>query len=262
MRNNTLKDFLDEQVAIYNRPDFIPNDPISIPHRFSKRQDIEIAGFIAATFSWGNRRTIINKSNEFLQLMDDAPHAFLLNHQEKDLKRFLSFTHRTFQPTDALYFIEILRQHYRLHDSLEELFITKNPSMEARLKHFEERFFSLENAPARTRKHVPSPARKSTCKRLCMYLRWMVRRDDKGVDFGLWKRISPADLICPIDVHVSTVARQVGLLQRKQNDWPAAVELTDNLRKMDGADPVKYDFALFSLGVSQRLLPDVADFSV
>jgi uncharacterized protein (TIGR02757 family) len=261
MRSKDLKAFLEEQVARYNQPDFIPNDPISIPHQFTKKQDIEIAGFIAAVFSWGNRRTIVNKSNAFLGLMDNSPHDFILNHGETDLKRFLSFTHRTFQPTDALYFIEILSRHYRLHDSLEELFITTEPNMEVRLNQFAERFFSLENAPNRTRKHVPSPARKSTCKRINMFLRWMVRQDDRGVDFGLWKQIAPAELVCPIDVHVSSVARSIGLLHRKQNDWQAAVELTENLRKMDAEDPVKYDFALFGMGVN-GYFSDVRHFSI
>jgi uncharacterized protein (TIGR02757 family) len=261
MRSNNLKAFLDQQVNTYNQPDFIPNDPISIPHRYSKPQDIEIAGFIAAVFSWGNRRTIITKSTEFLALMDDAPHDFLLNHQEKDLKRFLTFKHRTFQPIDALYFIAFLSHHYRSSDSLEDLFVTNDPRMEARLNHFSASFFSLADAPDRTKKHIPCPARKSTCKRLNMYLRWMVRHDDRSVDFGLWKRISPSELICPIDVHVSTIARQLGLLERNQNDWQAAIELTENLKKLDLSDPVKYDFALFGMGVSGHL-SGVADFSI
>lgn len=255
MRSKDLKDYLDEQVKRYNRPDFIPLDPVSIPHRFSKVQDIEIAGFFAAVFSWGNRRTIINKSTEFLQLMDNAPHDFLLHHRDSDLKTFLTFKHRTFQPTDALYFIAFLSYHYRTHASLEELFLAESSSMEARLNQFEARFFALPDAPARTRKHVPSPARKSTCKRLNMFLRWMVRQDTCGVDFGIWERISPADLICPIDVHVSHVARHFGLLHRKQNDWMAAVELTENLKRLNATDPVKYDFALFGLGVN-RAMPE------
>ncbi len=261
MKSKNLKGFLDEQVARYNQPDFIPNDPISIPHRFSKQQDIEIAGFIAAIFSWGNRQTIINKSTEFLGLMDNAPHDFLLNHQESHLKRFLTFKHRTFQPTDALYFIEFLSHQYRTSGSLEDLFVTNDPRMEARLNHFAASFFAMADAPDRTRKHIPCPARKSTCKRINMYLRWMVRNDDKGVDFGLWKRISPTDLICPIDVHVSTVARTFGLLTRKQNDWLAAIQLTENLRKMDPDDPVKYDFALFGMGVNGHFA-DIGHFSV
>jgi uncharacterized protein (TIGR02757 family) len=250
MKSNELRSFLDQQVAIYNQPDFISDDPVSIPHQFSKRQDIEIAGFIAAVFSWGNRRTIINKSNEFLTLIDRAPHDFLINHTESDLKRLERFTHRTFQPTDALYFIEFLSHHYRQHNSLETAFSTELPSMEHRLIHFHDQFFGLDHVPNRTRKHVPSPVRKSTCKRLNMFLRWMVRRDNKGVDFGIWSTIEPSELMCPIDVHVSHVARGLGLLHRKQNDWLAVVELTANLKKLDAEDPVKYDYALFGLGVT------------
>lgn len=253
MKIDELREYLDEQVAHFNQPNFIPNDPISVPHQFDKKQDIEIAGFMAAVFSWGNRQTIINKSNEWLSLMDNVPHEFLLNHQESDLKRFLTFKHRTFQPSDALYFIEFLSHHYRENDSLESAFHSDQQGMEQRLINFNSRFFSLEYAPARTRKHVPSPDRKSTCKRLNMFLRWMVRKDENGVDFGLWRSISPSELLCPIDVHVSSIARKLGLLKRSQNDWLAVTELTENLRKFDPNDPVKYDFALFGLGVSGQL---------
>ena len=252
MRIDRIKEILDPEVDKFNQPDFIASDPITIPHQFSKKQDIEIAGFIAAVFAWGNRTTIIRKSNEFLDLMDRSPHEFLLTHRDSDLKPFLKFVHRTFQPTDALYFLDMLSRHYRQSSSLEDLFLSAGP-MENMLSVFHHRFFDAEHAPQRTRKHIPTPQRKSTCKRLNMFLRWMVRKDDKGVDFGLWNNLSPADLICPIDVHVSNVSRKLGLLRRPQNDWQAAVELTDYLKKLDAEDPVKYDFALFGIGVSGRL---------
>ena len=253
MKIDELRNHLNELVARYNQPNFIPNDPISIPHLYRKKEDIEIAGFIAAVFSWGNRQTIINKSKEFLSLMDNSPHDFLINHQGSDLKPFSAFKHRTFQPTDALYFIEFISSHYKAHDSLESVFHADKPGMEHRLINFNKNFFSLECAPNRTRKHVPTPERKSTCKRLNMFLRWMVRRDQNGVDFGIWHSISPSELLCPIDIHVSTVARKFGLLKRSVDDWKAVMELTDNLRKLDAEDPVKYDFALFGLGVTRDL---------
>ena len=253
MKIDELRKHLDGLVVHFNQPNFIYNDPISIPHLFQKQEDIEIAGFIAAVFSWGNRQTIINKSKEFLQLMDNSPHDFLINHEEKDLKPFSAFKHRTFQPSDALYFIEFLRSHYKENVSLESAFYADKPNMEQRLINFNTSFFGLEYAPDRTRKHVPTPERKSTCKRLNMFLRWMVREDSNGVDFGIWKSISPSELLCPIDVHVSTVAREFGLLTRSINDWKAVIELTDNLRRLDAQDPVKYDFALFGLGVTRNL---------
>ncbi|MEQ8881180.1 MAG: TIGR02757 family protein [Cyclobacteriaceae bacterium] len=249
-----LKAFLDDLVAKYNQPDFIPNDPISIPRRYSKSQDIEITGFVAAMLAWGQRKTIINKCTEFFAYMDHAPHDFILNHSEDDLKPFLQFKHRTFNPTDALYFISFFQWHYHQYSTLEEAFITPdpNPDMSARLTHFFHHFFSLPDHPTRTYKHIPSPIRNSACKRMNMFLRWMVRKDDSGVDFGLWSKISPAELICPCDLHVDRVARRLGLITRKQTDWKTAMELTENLRKMDPNDPVKYDFALFGLGIEER----------
>ena|SRR5690606_6294627 len=242
---------LEEKVAQYNRIDFIEHDPICIPHAFSKQQDIEIAGLFAAVLAWGQRVTIIRKCKELLAMMDNAPHDFILNHSEHELNRFLVFKHRTFNATDTLYFIEFLKFFYRNNDSLEHAFkmdLTEK-TIEQGLIHFQQTFFGLPEAPHRTRKHIPTPERKSTCKRLSMYLRWMVRSDNKGVDFGLWKNIKPSQLICPCDVHVDRVARELNLIQRKQTDWQTALELTDNLRKFDPADPVKYDFALFGMGV-------------
>ena len=251
-----LKDFLDKKVEEYNRPAFILPDPISVPHRFNKKQDIEIAAFFAAVFAWGNRTTIINKATELMRLMDNAPHDFVTGHSETSLQRFLRFKHRTFNTTDLLYFLLFLKHHYTNNASLETAF-TKgmkktDGTVENGLRHFHDYFFSLEDAPVRTKKHIATPARSSTCKRLCMFLRWMVRRDNCGVDFGLWKAIQPSQLICPIDVHVARVARNVGLVERKQTDWLTALQLTEQLKEFDATDPVKYDFALFSLGVNEK----------
>ncbi len=280
-----LQDFLEKKVLEYNHPSFIMKDPVSIPHRYKIKQDIEIAGLFASIFAWGNRTTIISKSLELMKGMDDAPFDFIKNHGTTDLKRFLQFRHRTFNSTDLLYFIRFLKSHYRQNNSLESAFLPGdvtgikinrinttilNP---AKSKHaspsnaeiyadnefarkalsiFYRRFFSLKNAPERTQKHIASPDKNSTCKRLNMYLRWMVRQDNNGVDFGIWKKISAADLICPVDLHVARVARGFGLITRKQTDWQTAMELTVALREMDKTDPVKYDFALFGLGVTEK----------
>lgn len=274
---NELKYFLDSKVAQYNRPDFIANDPVCIPHLFSKKQDIEIMGFWAATLAWGQRVTIINKCRELITLMDGAPYDFIINHQEPDLKKLLHFKHRTFNDIDTLYFIAFFRYHYSHNESLESAFVPPpsplkgehlNPfvissnsektsasdelPIERYLNHFRSYFFSLPDYPHRTKKHVSSPAQKSTCKRLNMLLRWMVRKDSCGVDFGIWDRIKPADLIMPCDLHVDRVARKLQLITRKQTDWQTAVELTERLREFDPADPVKYDFALFGLGIEEK----------
>ena len=268
-----IHQLLDQKVKQYNHIEFIEKDPICIPHLFTKQQDIEIAGFFAAIFAWGNRTTIINKSKELLERMDNAPFAFCTEHQDKDLKKLLGFAHRTFNDTDLLYCIEFFKQHYSKNESLESAFFktarlssrsldktntksidSKNKinSVEKALTHFQDYFFSLEDAPARTKKHISSPVSGSTCKRLNMYLRWMVRKDKQGVDFGIWKKISPADLIMPIDVHVARVSRGLGIVKRTQTDWQTAIELTNYCRTLDPKDPVKYDFALFSLGVIEK----------
>ena len=251
-----LVDFFNEKVKQYNQVSFIAADPVCIPHLFRKKQDIEIAGFFTAIFSWGNRTTIINKSKELMQLMHNAPHDFCLHHTDNDLKKLLFFKHRTFNTTDLLYFIEFLNFHYSKNESLESAFTKgmnkKDETVENGLNGFYHYFFSLPDIPQRTRKHIASPEKNSSCKRLNMFLRWMVRRDDKGVDFGIWKNISPAQLICPVDVHVARVAGQLNILHRKPIDWQAALELTDYLRILDKADPVKYDFALFGTGVMEN----------
>ena len=258
MKHNDLlaiKALLDDRVAKYNQPAFIPNDPVSIPHRFSKKQDIEISGFFAAILAWGQRKTIINNCLKLMDLMDNAPHDFVLHHQDHDLPRFLGFKHRTFNDTDLLYLLHFFQQYYRQHDSLETAFTGEGNSyitQKERLVHFHQLVFSLEDAPQRTRKHIATPARKSACKRLNMYLRWMVRKDGNGVDFGLWNTMKMADLICPCDVHVERVARRLGLITRNRMDWETAEELTNHLRAFDPADPVKYDYALFGLGVEEK----------
>ena len=251
-----LIEFLDRKVEQFDQPEFIATDPISVPHRFSGTQDREIAGFFAAIFSWGIRNTIINKSNELMRLMDDSPYDFCVHHSEKDRKNLVHFKHRTFNSTDLFYFLDFLQHHYTHHQSLESAFvsgITKNDNnIENGLKAFYNYFFSLEHVPARTFKHISTPARKSTCKRLNMYLRWMVRKDKHGVDFGIWKKILPAQLIIPVDVHVARVSRSLGLISRKQTDWLTAIALTETLKQLDPEDPVKYDFALFALGAHER----------
>ena len=256
MQKEKLKDFFDRKVNEYNQPSFIPDDPICIPHLFTKKQDIEIAAFFASIFAWGNRKTIIQKSRELMQLMDMAPHQFCLQSNKNELKRLMAFKHRTFNITDLLYFIEFFRFHYRRASSLETAFTRElkqsDVTTEEGLNGFYHYFFSLEHIPSRTKKHIASPEKKSTCKRLNMFLRWMVRNDGRGVDFGIWKDISTRQLICPVDVHVTRVARKLCLVKRKQIDWLSAVELTDYLKQLDPEDPVKYDFALFGLGVMEK----------
>jgi uncharacterized protein (TIGR02757 family) len=259
MQRAKLKDFLDTKVETYNRTTFIEDDPISIPHRFTRVPDIEISAFFAAIFAWGNRKIIIRKTSELMALMDNAPYAFITGHQPSDLKRLMDFRHRTFNTTDLLYFIEFFAQFYARHTSLEEAFLhgyrpggATGVALEPALNGFYRTFFALEYVPARTRKHIASPEKNASCKRLNMFLRWMVRGDGKGVDFGLWRRLSSADLVCPIDLHVARVARRLGLLQRSIVDWKAALELTGTLREFDPEDPVKYDFALFGLGAMEN----------
>lgn len=251
-----LAAFLNKKVKKYNRPDFVAADPVCIPHRFTLKQDIEIAGFFSAIFAWGNRTTIINKSSELMALMNNAPYDFCMNHTDDDLKKLLSFKHRTFNTTDLLYFIQFFHMHYSCNDSLETAF-TKwmkrgDANVENALNGFYQYFFSLPDVPLRTLKHIASPDKKSACKRINMYLRWMVRKDNCGVDFGIWKNISPAQLVIPLDVHVARVARHFNLLARQQTDWLAAVELTQQMKQLNKKDPASYDFALFALGVLEK----------
>ncbi|MCC6634173.1 MAG: TIGR02757 family protein [Chitinophagaceae bacterium] len=247
-----LKKFLDKKANQYNQPSFISTDPICIPHLFKQQQDIEIAGFFAAIFAWGNRKIIINKSKELMQLMQMKPYHFILQHNNNDLKKLLHFKHRTFNATDLLYCIAFLKHHYTYHKSLETAFTQWGNTVEEMLIGFHQYFFSLPDYPERTKKHIATPAKNATCKRLNMFLRWMVRRDNNGVDFGLWKNISMAQLICPVDVHVARVAIKLNLIKNKPANWKTAIELTLYLKTLNSKDPVKYDFALFGLGIMEK----------
>ena len=255
MKLSELKSFLDEKSDKYNRKGFIENDPISIPHQFTKKQDIEISGLFAAVLAWGQRKTIINKCLELMDRMGGEPHRFVTESSDSDLKSLLGFKHRTFNDTDLLYFIEFLKSVYANHNSLEDAFVQKQlegDNTGPALQNFYNVFISSENFPKRTGKHIQSPERKSACKRMSMFLRWMVRDDDRGVDFGIWNKISPSQLICPCDLHVDRVARKLRMISRKQTDWLTALELTAKLREMNPEDPVVYDFALFGLGIEEK----------
>ncbi len=247
-----LKTLLDEQLLRYNQQSFIADDPISVPHRFNLKQDKEIAGFFAAIFAWGQRRTIIHKTNALMTIMDNAPYDFILHHRAKDLKCLMGFIHRTFNDTDLLYFVERLKNHYEEFESLEEAFcLNQREGMYERLKHFHQYFFAIDY-PERTKKHIATPERNSACKRLNMYLRWMVRSDDAGVDFGLWKRIRMNELIIPLDTHTLFVANHLHLVQDKKANWQSAEAVTALFRSWCPEDPVKYDYALFGLGLNRN----------
>lgn len=253
LSQSEIKEFLDEKVIQYNTPKFIESDPIQIPHLFSKKEDIEIAGFLTATIAWGNRKSILNNSEKLMKLMDMSPYDFVLNHQDSDLDNLEGFVHRTFNSKDLQYFIKSLNNIYRNHKGLEQIFTegSETSSLQPAIHNFKSVFFELPHEK-RTEKHVSDPLKNSAAKRINMFLRWMVRDDRTGVDFGLWKNLSPAQLSCPLDVHSGNVARKLGLLKRKMNDAKALAELDHNLRKMDPQDPVKYDFALFGLGVFEK----------
>lgn len=254
MNKVALKRLLEEWYHKTNQRVFISDDPISIPHRFKTKQDIEIAGFFAAIMAWGNRTTIINKCTKLIDLMDNSPYQFILNASDRDMKRFEGFAHRTLNDTDILYLIAFLQKWYQQHDSLETAFTAtlgvNDETVEQALVGFYNAVFSIQPISIRTQKHIASPLKKSACKRLNMYLRWMVRQDGSGVDFGIWDSIKPSQLICPLDVHVQRVALKLGLLERKQSDWTAAVQLTESLKDFSSKDPVKYDYALFGMGLS------------
>ena len=251
----SIYQWLEDQASRYNHPSFITDDPISVPHRFTRLQDIEIAGLLTAIMAWGQRKTIISNANRLMQMMDDAPYDFIRHHQDTDRKRFESFCHRTLQSDDILYLVTVLQDYYRKEMSLEAAFAgpmgVDDADVYAGLEGFHNMMFDQPWVLERTRKHIATPVRKSSCKRLNMFLRWMVRGDDRGVDFGLWKKITPAQLVIPLDVHVGNVARRLGLLKRETNDWQAAKELTECLKQFDPADPVRYDFALFGAGIHQ-----------
>jgi uncharacterized protein (TIGR02757 family) len=250
MNQSELKYFLDNKVALYNNLKFIESDPIQIPHLYSLKEDIEISGFLAATISWGNRKMIIQNSQKMMQIMGNSPFDFVMSHNENNLKKLENFVHRTFNNIDFSTFIYALQNIYLNHGGLETVFSKnqENDSLQKSISEFKKIFFEINHEP-RTQKHVSDPINNSAAKRINMFLRWMVRNDNYGVDFGIWKSISPSKLSCPLDVHSGNVARKLGLLTRKQNDGKALCELDNFLRNLDRNDPVKYDFALFGLGV-------------
>ncbi|WP_430812128.1 MULTISPECIES: TIGR02757 family protein [unclassified Carboxylicivirga] len=250
MTLDEIKDFLDEKVEKYNTPDFITDDPISIPHRFSLKEDIEIAGFLASTIAWGKRSMIIKSANTIMSIMGDSPYDFVMEHSEDDLAKIEGSIHRTFNSIDLRFFVASLRNIYANHGGLEAVFskYAAHDSLLYAIHKFKSVFFEIPHE-RRTIKHIGDPLAGSAAKKINMFLRWMIRDDSRGVDFGIWKEISPSILSCPLDVHSGNVARKLGLLKRKQNDAKALVELDACLRKLDAADPVKYDFALFGLGV-------------
>lgn len=253
MKKSELKSFLDFKVEQYNTPEFIDTDPIQIPHQFSKKEDIEIAGFLTATIAWGNRKSILKNANRLLDMLARSPYDFVMNHKENDLENLRSFVHRTFNESDLIYFISALKNIYLNHGGLETVF-TKNAqkdSLQPAIHEFKKVFFELPHLP-RTQKHVSDPFKNSAAKRINMFLRWMVRNDHTGVDFGLWEKLESCQLSCPLDVHSGNVSRKLNLLERKQNDAKAVKELDASLRKLDPQDPVKYDFALFGLGVFEK----------
>ena len=253
MNKTELKEFLDAKVIQYNHPEFLESDPIQIPHLFTLKEDVEISGFLTATIAWGNRKSIISNAHKMMELMDHAPYDFIKNHQEDDLDKLQNFVHRTFNGVDLVYFVKSLQNIYQYRGGLEDVFTSNldKKSIQPAISKFKEVFFEIPH-PKRTSKHISDPIKGSAAKRINMYLRWMVRDNTTGVDFGLWKDIPPSILSCPLDVHSGNVARKLGLLKRKQNDAKALAELDRSLRKLDPKDPVKYDFALFGLGVFEK----------
>lgn len=253
MTKSELKEFLDEKVLQYNNPKFIESDPIQIPHKFSIKEDIEISGFLTSTIAWGNRKMIISNANKMMELMGSSPHDFIMNHREHHLNNFEGFVHRTFNGLDFSFFIKALNHIYTNHHGLENIFqiYSSQNSLQPAIHELKKIFFEIDHLK-RTEKHVSDPMKGSAAKRINMFLRWMVRNDNTGVDFGIWKNLSPSQLSCPLDVHSGNVARKLGLVTRKQNDAKALMELDSSLREMDSNDPVKYDFALFGLGVFEK----------
>jgi uncharacterized protein (TIGR02757 family) len=250
-----IKLFLDQKADFYNKPAFIKDDPISVPHQFNSKEDIEISAFLAATLAWGNRKSIIRNAKNLIDLMDNSPYDFIRNFDESDLVRFSGFVHRTFNSDDCIFFLVSLKNIYQNHGGLEKAFSPPEglpgEYVYNAILHFRKIFLDTEHL-ARTEKHISDPQKKSSAKRLNMFLRWMVRKDNQGVDFGIWNSMNARDLICPLDVHTGNTARKLGFLTRNANDWKSALELTSKLRLFDPEDPVKYDFALFGMGVFEK----------
>lgn len=253
LKQDELKSFLDDKVLLYNHPKFIASDPIQIPHLFDKKEDIEIAAFLTATIAWGNRKSIINNAHKMMELLHNAPYDFVLNHNKQDLEPLKNFVHRTFNGNDFIQFIKSLQHIYNTHGGLEAAFAqhAQESSMQQAIHQFKLKFFEIQHLN-RTTKHISDPLKNSAAKRINMFLRWMVRNDGAGVDLGTWASMKSSQLSCPLDVHSGNVARKLGLLKRAQNDAKALAELDANLRKLDPLDPVKYDFALFGLGVFEH----------
>ena len=253
MNPSELKDFLDLKVEEYNNPKFIESDPIQIPHQFTVKEDIEVAGFLTSIIAWGKRKMIINNANKMMNLMGNSPYDFVMDHKKRHLEKIQGSIHRTFNATDFQFFIQSLQNIYKNHNGLESVFAkyAQKETLQPAIHEFKKIFFEIDH-PGRTQKHISDPLKNSAAKRINMYLRWMVRNDHAGVDFGIWKSLSPSQLSCPLDVHSGNVARKLALVHRKQNDGKALFELDSNLRKLDPKDPVKYDFALFGLGVFEQ----------
>ncbi|PKV51503.1 uncharacterized protein (TIGR02757 family) [Aquimarina sp. MAR_2010_214] len=248
-----LKNFLDEKAFYYEQPKFIETDPVQIPHLYTQKEDIEISGFLTATISWGNRKSILTNSHKLMSLLGNSPYDFIMNHTEENLEGFDNFVHRTFNSTDLSYFITALQHMYTTYNDMETFFKLheEGDNFQTAIHNFKKEFFSLPHLP-RTEKHISDPYKNSAAKRINMFLRWMVRDTSAGVDLGIWSSLSPAQLSCPLDVHSGNVARKLGLLRRKQNDGKALLELDTKLRSLDPIDPVKYDYALFGLGVFEK----------
>jgi uncharacterized protein (TIGR02757 family) len=251
MKSNELKDFLDAKVKLYLNADFINDDPISIPHQFSKKEDVEIAAFLTATIAWGRRPMIMKNARKMLEIMDNSPHDFILNAKQTELQKSLDFCHRTFQGVDFNTFLYALKNIYQNHNGLESCFYTQKEDMSGGISNFKKIFFSIDHLK-RTEKHISDPLKGSASKRLVMFLRWMVRTNKEGVDFGLWKTLNSSQLSCPLDVHTANAGRKLGLITRKANDWKTVKELDTHLRYFCKEDPAKYDFALFGLGVYEN----------
>lgn len=252
MRKEELKDLLDTLAERYNNSSFIAEDPISIPHQFSTKEDIEISGFLVATIAWGNRLSIVKNGNRMMEIMGGEPHRFLLESSAIEKEEMNNFVHRTFNRDDFTYFLQSLANIYKTQGGIGAFFereYAKTGDIREVMNHFRKLFFELEH-PTRVEKHLSSITKGAACKRVNMYLRWMVREDATGVDFGLWKTIPASALYLPLDVHSATVGRGLGLLERKQNDWKSVEEITENLRTFDPSDPVRYDYALFGVGVN------------
>jgi uncharacterized protein (TIGR02757 family) len=252
--NQFIKEFLEEKADQYNRPEFISSDPIAIPHQFKNPKDIEISGFLAATIAWGQRPVIVSKGHEMMSLMENSPYNFIKEANTRELSQFKKFVYRTFKTSDLVYFISALHHLLTKHETLGQCFqhhYTRNMNGRETLAAFHNDFFSFK-PPGRAAKHLSNPEAGSAAKRMNMYLRWMVRTDERGVDFGIWNFIPPGALYLPLDVHTSRIGRKLGLLSRRTNDWKAVAEITHKLQEFDEKDPVKYDFALFGLGIFEK----------